>query len=337
MIETMSYKGKMKRILSLFIVLLTTTFTIFAAELKGKDVGDKWILSNAKGINVVSKSSEDGKAVFSVANINGQLVAIVTNNTDKSETNKDAVPLVRELKVLGMDNVGYENNVMLVGNNYFQYLEYWQILNLNVDNIKIVMQDRANNKIESIVNMKGYINALKKVYTGGLDSKKQDKYTGYVKLNNGWLYRETPEFKEISKEFEMLPGLEKDYGQLRNRMVIRNYNGVLWGGFIFSRPFDMRLTPSEIELQTEKSGDTVYVVAPVGSLDTKPQDIKIMVTKKAIDEMKASERLAINVFPSKEGDLYQNGLEPSEVDLIGFTAAMKKLGKYRVTTVEDLK
>ena len=82
------------------------------------------------------------------------------------------------------------------------------------------------------------------------------------------------------------------------------------------------------------------LACPTNALDhkaEKPQDVKIMVTKKAIDEMKASERLAINVFPSKEGDLYQNGLEPSEVDLIGFTAAMKKLGKYRVTTVEDLK
>lgn len=327
----------MRRVINILIVLLLTSVSLFSAELKGKDIGDGWFLSVAKEIDVVSKKSTDGNTTFSVANINGQLVAIVTNNTDTTVTNKDAVPVVKELRVLGMNGEGYKNNAMLVGNNYFQYLEYWQLLNLNVDKIKIIMQDRSDKKIDSIVEMKGYVNALKKVYTGGKNLKGEDKYTGYTNLNDGWQYKETKEYKEISKEFTMLPGMEKDYGQLRNRIVVRNYNGVLWSGFEFARPFDMREIPDEVELYTENAKDQVYVVSPIGSLDEKPQNIKMTITENAITEMKKSKTLFVDVIPSEEGDLYNDDTDPSEVDLKGFTKALKKLGKYRVVGVEDLK
>lgn len=327
----------MKRIINMFIISIITTISLFAADLKGANIGDDWILSEANGVDVVSKKSVDGNATFSVANVNGQLVAIVTNNTDPTITTKGATPIVRELQVLGPGDVGYRNNTMLIGNNYFQYLEYWQLLHLNVPNIKIIMQDRSDKMITSAVNMKGYVNALKRVYSNGKNSKGEDKYVGYKNIGSGWQYKETPEYKEISKEFSILPEVEKDYGQLRNRIVIRNYNGVLWSGLLLARPFDMRNAPDEVELYTEKAVDKVYVVSPVGSLDDKPQNIKMTITENAIKELKASKTLYVDVVPEKDGDYYDDGIDASEVDLKGFSSALKKLGKYRVAGVEDLK
>lgn len=327
----------MKKVINLIIILLLTSVSLFSDELKGKEIGDGWILSKAEGIDVVSKKSADEKAIFSVGNINGQLVAIVTNKSDTTEANQKAVPVARVLKVEGMNGEGYQNNAMLVGNHYFQYLEYWQLLNLNIDKIKVVMQDRSDKEISSTIEMKGYINALKRIYSKGKNDKGEDKYKGYKNLNDGWQYRETKEYKEISKEFLIIPEMDKDYGQLRNRMVIRNYNGVLWGGFEFARPFDMRETPDEIQLYTENSGDKIYVVSPIGTLDEKQQNVKIAIAESAIKELKSSKVLTVDIIPAKNGDFYNNTTDPSEVDLTGFGKAMEKLGKYKIAKIEDLK